>query len=168
MPSRELDNSNTNFVPAMFDNLNAISVIGNGSFYRDLSVHPYFTSKYCVWQCMIDRPAVEFIMKVSSLIDNSSHMVLIHPQLDEKLVLPIFTLLSQFPTYCLSQFPIHCLSQSAICTLYVFYIVLSAHFFCLYFTKLFNLLILLSFQYCHVDSGFGIGEDWEVFGLGRG
>ena len=91
--SRDIDNADANFIAAMFDNLNGTSVIGNGSFSDgDLSVRPHFKSKHFVWQCMIDGPAVEFPMKVTSLIDNSSHMVLIWLQLVKKLALPIFTL----------------------------------------------------------------------------
>ncbi|KAF8800955.1 hypothetical protein BYT27DRAFT_7262510 [Phlegmacium glaucopus] len=91
--STDISDPNTNFFASMFRNLNGTSVIGNSSFSDgDISVHPHFKSKHYVWKCMIDGPAVDLPLKTFSLIDNGSHMVLIHPELVAKLNLPIFTL----------------------------------------------------------------------------
>ena len=37
--------------------------------------------KHFVWRCTIDGPALEFPLKISSLIDNGCHLILIHPDL---------------------------------------------------------------------------------------
>ena len=48
--------------------------------------------KHFIWQCLIDGPSTEFPVKVSSLVDNSCHLVLIHPNIVHTLGLNIFTL----------------------------------------------------------------------------
>jgi hypothetical protein len=63
------------------------SVIGNGSFSseEDSSVCQPFKSKHYVWKCMINGPLDEFPVKISSLIDNGAHMILICPETVNKL-----------------------------------------------------------------------------------
>jgi hypothetical protein len=48
--------------------------------------------KHFVWQCLIEGPLLEFPLKISSLVDNGCHLVLIRPDVVEKLGLEIFTL----------------------------------------------------------------------------
>jgi predicted aspartyl protease len=78
----------------MFGPLAASAVIGNGSFSSegDSSVCQPFKSKHYVWNCTINGPADEFPIKVSMLIDNGAHMVLIRPETVKQLGLPSFPL----------------------------------------------------------------------------
>ena len=88
-----MDETDTNFVASMFGTMNTTSVIGDGSFSDgEVSVHPHIKSKHYVWNCLIEGPAVEFPIKISTLIDNGAHMVLICPELVAKLNLCIFLL----------------------------------------------------------------------------
>jgi hypothetical protein len=48
--------------------------------------------KHFVWRCFVDGPSTEFPLKISSLIDNGCHLVLICPDIVEKLGLPTFSL----------------------------------------------------------------------------
>ena len=48
--------------------------------------------KHFVWNCLIDGPLTESPLKVSSLVDNGCHLVLIRPDIVEKLGLPILHL----------------------------------------------------------------------------
>ena len=48
--------------------------------------------KHFVWNCFIDGPLSEFPLKVSSLVDNGCHLVLIRPDIVEKLGLSILHL----------------------------------------------------------------------------
>jgi hypothetical protein len=48
--------------------------------------------KHFIWNCIIDSPLLEFPLKVLSLIDNRCHLVLIRPDIIEKLSLIIFFL----------------------------------------------------------------------------
>jgi len=83
----------SDFVASIFGPLAGSSVIGNGSLSEgDISVSPPFKSKHFVWKCTIDGPAAEFPLKFSSLIDNSCHLVLIHPDTVSRLGLPVLSL----------------------------------------------------------------------------
>src|SRR5258705_237221 len=80
---------------ATFGPTAASSVLGNGSFSEgDLSVSlPPVKSKHFVWKCNIDGgPTVDFPLTSHSLIDNGAHIVLIRPELVERLQLPVYTL----------------------------------------------------------------------------
>jgi hypothetical protein len=85
---------NSNFVASMFGPLASAAVIGNGSFSSegDISVSQPFKSKHYVWRCSIDGPADEFPLKISTLIDNGAHMVLIRPETVTQLGLETFPL----------------------------------------------------------------------------
>ena len=48
--------------------------------------------KHLVWSCFIDGPLTEFPLKISSLIDNGCHLILIRPDIVKKLGLHISTL----------------------------------------------------------------------------
>ena len=48
--------------------------------------------KHFFWKCLIDGPSSEFPLKVSSLVDNGCHLVLIHPDIVSKLGLTVFKL----------------------------------------------------------------------------
>ena len=48
--------------------------------------------KHLVWSCFIDSPLTEFPLKISSLIDNGCHLILIRPDIVKKLGLHISTL----------------------------------------------------------------------------
>ena len=88
-----MDETDTNFVASMFGTMNTMSVIGNGNFSdSEVSVCPHIKSKHYIWNCLIDDPAVEFSIKIATLIDNGAHMVLIWPELVAKLNLHIFPL----------------------------------------------------------------------------
>ena len=78
----------------MFGPLSSAAVIGDGSFSseNDTSVRQPFKSKHYVWKCSIDGPADEFPLKISTLVDNGAHMVLIRPEIVQKLGLPSFKL----------------------------------------------------------------------------
>ena len=78
----------------MFGPLATSAVIGNGSFSSEgnSSVCQPFKSKHYVWKCSINAPADEFPIKVSTLIDNGAHMVLIRPETVKQLGLPSFPL----------------------------------------------------------------------------
>lgn len=92
-PMRAIPLTKTTKLFSMFGGLNDPSAIGNSSFSDgDISVHPPFKSKHFVWNCTIDGPTVELPIKISTLIDNGAHMVLIHLQLVSQLKLPIFEL----------------------------------------------------------------------------
>lgn len=56
------------------------------------SVRQPFKFKHYVWNCTTDAPADEFPIKLSSLIDNGAHMVLIRPETVKKLGLPSYPL----------------------------------------------------------------------------
>ena len=51
-----------------------------------------FKCKHFVWKCSIDGPLPEFPLTISSLVDNSCHLVLIRPDIVEKLGLNVFSL----------------------------------------------------------------------------
>ncbi len=53
---------------------------------------PPLRSKHFVWKCNIDGPKVDFPITVSTLIDNGAHVVLIRPEIVQKLELPIHKL----------------------------------------------------------------------------
>ena len=84
----------SNFIASMFGPLASSAIIGNSSFSSegDSSVCQPFKSKHYVWKCMINGPADEFPVKVSTLIDNGAHMVLIRPETVKQLGLPTFPL----------------------------------------------------------------------------
>jgi hypothetical protein len=84
----------SNFIASMFGPLASAAVIGNGSFSSegDMSVSQPFKSKHYVWKCSIDGLADEFPLKISTLIDNGAHMVLIRPETVSQLGLQTFTL----------------------------------------------------------------------------
>jgi hypothetical protein len=84
----------SNFVASMFGPLAASAVIGNGSFSSegDSSVCQPFKSKHFVWKCTVNGPADEFPIKISTLIDNGAHMVLIRPETVKQLGLSSFPL----------------------------------------------------------------------------
>jgi Aspartyl protease len=48
--------------------------------------------KHFIWNCIINGPLSEFPLKVSTLVDNGCHLVLIRPNIVQKLGLPIHTL----------------------------------------------------------------------------
>jgi hypothetical protein len=48
--------------------------------------------KHFIWKYTIDSPLLEFPLKLSSLVDNGCHLVLIRPDIVEHLGLPILTL----------------------------------------------------------------------------
>ena len=83
-----------NAVFAIFGPTASSSVIGNGSFSEgDISVSlPPLRSKHFVWKCTVDGPNVDFPLTVSTLIDNGAHVVLIRPEVVQKLGLPIHQL----------------------------------------------------------------------------
>ena len=88
-----MDETDTNFVASMFGTMNTTSVIGDGSFSNsEVSVRPHIKYKHYVWNCLIEGPAVEFPIKILTLIDNGAHMVLICPELVAKMNLHIFPL----------------------------------------------------------------------------
>jgi hypothetical protein len=72
------------------------SVLGNGtdSGESDTVSDPIapLKCKHFVWRCFVDGPLTEFPVKISSLIDNGCHLVLIRPDIVEKLGLRIFPL----------------------------------------------------------------------------
>ena len=78
----------------MFGPLASSAVIGGESFSSegDSSVCQPFKSKHYVWKCQIDGTIDEFPLKISSLIDNGAHMVLIRPDIVKQLGLPCFPL----------------------------------------------------------------------------
>jgi hypothetical protein len=80
-----------NAVFAVFGPTASSSVLGNGSFSEgEISVSlPPLRSKHFVWKCNVDGPKVDFPITVSSLIDNGAHVVLIRPEIVQKLALPI-------------------------------------------------------------------------------
>ena len=91
----EVDSSNeNNFVASMFGPLATSAMIGNETFSSegDLSVCQPFKSKHYIWKCMIDGILDEFPLKISTLIDNGAHMVLICPDTVKKLGLSTFPL----------------------------------------------------------------------------
>ena len=49
---------------------------------------PPLRSKHFVWKCNVDGPEVDFPLAVSTLIDNGAHVVLIRPEIVQKLGLP--------------------------------------------------------------------------------
>ena len=51
-----------------------------------------FKCKHFVWKCLIDGPLLEFPLTISSLVDKSCHLVLIRPDIVEKLGLNVFSL----------------------------------------------------------------------------
>lgn len=82
-------------VYATFGPTAASSVLGNGSFSEgDITVSlPPLKSKHFIWKCNIDGgPTVDFPLAAHTLIDNGAHIVLIRPQLVEKLGLAVFPL----------------------------------------------------------------------------
>jgi hypothetical protein len=70
------------------------SVLGNctdsGRFDKVSDITP-LKCKHFIWQCLIEGPLLEFPLNTSSLVDNSCHLVLIRPNVVEKLGLEIFT-----------------------------------------------------------------------------
>ena len=79
----------SDFIASIFGPLSSMSALGNGSFSKgDASVGHPTKSKHYIWKCLIDH-AVEFPVKMASLIDNRVHIVLIHPDLVTKLGLPL-------------------------------------------------------------------------------
>ena len=92
IPNNKLDD----FIAAVFPNLPS-GLIGDGSENSDssfssVSVQPPLKSKHFIWNCSLTGPAVTFPITAPSLIDNGCHMVLIRPDIVEKLGLPIFAL----------------------------------------------------------------------------
>ena len=90
----ELDNSaDSDFIASMFGPLSSSAVIGNGTFSTEGdSVCQPFKSKHFVWKCLINGNIDEFPVKISGLIDNGAHMVLIRPDTVKLLGLPSFSL----------------------------------------------------------------------------
>ena len=92
------NNKSDDFIAAVFPNLPS-GLIGDGSFsensdssFSSVSKIPPLKSKHFIWNCSLTGPAVTFPMTALSLIDNGCHMVLIRPDVVEKLGLPIFAL----------------------------------------------------------------------------
>ena len=83
-----------NAVFAVFGPTASSSVLGNGSFSEgEISVSlPPLRSKHFVWKCNVDGPKVDFPLAVSTLIDNGAHVVLIRPEVVQKLGLPVYQL----------------------------------------------------------------------------
>jgi len=92
--SNSTDKNDENTVFAVFGPTASSSVLGNGSFSEgEISVSlPPPRSKHFVWKCNVDGPEVDFPLAVSTLIDNGTHVVLIRPELVQKLGLPIHKL----------------------------------------------------------------------------
>src|SRR5271168_1761849 len=71
------------------------AVLGNGTNLGEsdsVSNLAPLKCKHFVWKCFIDGPSSEFPLKISSLIDNGCHLVLICPDIVEKLGLHTFAL----------------------------------------------------------------------------
>ena len=91
-------NETADFIASVFPSLPS-GAVGNGSHseasdnsFGSMSAPPPFKSKHFIWHSSLTGPLVDFPVKVPSLIDNGCHMVLIRPDIVEKLGLPIFTL----------------------------------------------------------------------------
>ena len=78
----------------MYGPLATSAVIGNESVSSegDVLVCQPFKAKHYVWKCTIDGPIDDFPVKISALIDNGMHMVLICPETVKQLGLPTFPL----------------------------------------------------------------------------
>ena len=89
--SSSAEEMDENAVFAVFGPTASSLVLGNGSFSEgDISVSlPPLRSKHFVWKCNVDGPNSDFPIAVSSLIDNGAHVVLIRPEIVQKLNLPI-------------------------------------------------------------------------------
>ncbi|CAA7264090.1 unnamed protein product [Cyclocybe aegerita] len=65
------------------------SALGDGTDseveHGDSDVSPPFRSKHIVWRATLTGPRAEFPVKVSTLIDNGAHLVLIRPELVDSL-----------------------------------------------------------------------------------
>ncbi|CAA7258848.1 unnamed protein product [Cyclocybe aegerita] len=65
------------------------SALGDGTDseveHGDSDVSPLFRSKHIVWRATLTGPRAEFPVKVSTLIDNGAHLVLIRPELVDSL-----------------------------------------------------------------------------------
>ena len=92
------NNKSDDFIAAVFPNLLS-GLIGDGSYsensdssFSSVSKQPPLKSKHFIWNCSLTGPAVTFPITTPSLIDNGCHMVLIRPDIVEKLGLPIFAL----------------------------------------------------------------------------
>ena len=92
-------NETSDLVAAVFPSLSSASTgEGNSSSetsdtsFGSVSSPPPFKSKHFIWDCSLTGPAVDFPLKLASLIDNGCHMVLIRPDIVSQLGLPIFTL----------------------------------------------------------------------------
>jgi hypothetical protein len=71
------------------------AVLGNGTESGELDAVSDLAPLKCkhfVWKCFIEGPSTEFPLKVYSLVDNGCHLVLICPDIVEKLGLPTFSL----------------------------------------------------------------------------
>ena len=71
------------------------AVLGNGTESGEsdtVSDLAPLKCKHFVWKCFIEGPSTEFPLKISSLVDNGCHLVLICPDIVEKLGLSTFTL----------------------------------------------------------------------------
>ncbi len=80
-----------NAVFTVFGPTASSSIIRNNSFSKgDISVSlPPLRSKHFVWKCTVNGPNVDFPLTVSTLIDNGAHVMLIRPEVVQKLGLPI-------------------------------------------------------------------------------
>ena len=96
MPSNQshIEEMDKNAVFAVFGPTASSSIIGNGSFSEgDISVSlPLLRSEHFMWKCSVEGPNVDFPLTVSTLIDNGAHVVLIRPEVVQKLGLHIHQL----------------------------------------------------------------------------
>ena len=81
------DNFVTAFAPSAF--LGNRTDSGGSDNVSDLGP---LKCKHFIWNCTIDGPLSEFPLKVSALVDNGCHLMLIRPDIVQKLGLPIHTL----------------------------------------------------------------------------
>ena len=76
------------------------AVLGNGTDSGEsdtMSDLAPLKCKHFIWRCFVDGPSTKFPVKVSSLVDNGCHLVLIRPDIVAKLGLRTFPLPSPEP-----------------------------------------------------------------------
>jgi hypothetical protein len=88
---KEIESDNRDIVTAF----TPTSALGNGTDSgRSDSVSDVASlkCKHFIWNCLINGPFTEFPLKFSSLVDNSCHLVLIRPDVVERLSLTVCNL----------------------------------------------------------------------------
>lgn len=87
-PSSEDENDEPSTITAVLPSI--IDYSSNSDEDNDLSIHDVSApvkSKHLIWHCQIHGLTTDFPVKTRALIDNGAHLVLIHPDLVDKLKL---------------------------------------------------------------------------------